>query len=56
MCNLPLFITEPNIANFEDETILHGDETNVIEEQIKMGTEPLKTFLWFWNNYVTCNR
>lgn len=38
------FITQSNIANYEDDTIVYECEENVIEVQIKTETESLKVF------------
>ena len=52
MCDLILFITESNIANYEDDTTLYEWEANLIETRTNTETEYLKVFELFQNNYL----
>ena len=49
------FITQSNIANYEDDTTVYECEENVIEVQIKTETESLKVFEEFPNNQLQSN-
>ena len=49
------FITQSNIANYEDDTTPYECEENFIEVQTKTETESLKVFEWFPNNQLKPN-
>ena len=55
MCDLFLFMSESNIANYADDTTLYACEKNLHDVQRKLESESLILFEWFHDNYLKAN-
>ena len=55
MCDLFLFMSESNIANYADDTTLYACEKNLHDVQRKLESESLILFEWFQDNYLKAN-
>ena len=55
MCNLFLFMSESDVANYADDTMLYACE-NKLYVQRKLQSESLILFGWFHDNYLKGNR
>ena len=55
MCDLFLFMSESNVANYADDTTLYAYEKNLHDVQRKLDTESLILFEWFHCNYLKAN-
>ena len=55
MCDLFLFMSESNTANYADDTTLHACEKKLYDVQRKLESESLILFEWFHDNYLKVN-
>ena len=55
MCDLFLFMSESNVANYADDTILYAREKKLYDVQRKLESESLILFEWFHDNYHKAN-
>ena len=55
MCDLFLFISESNIANYADDTTLYACEKKLYDVQRKLESESLILFEWIHDNYLKAN-
>ena len=51
ICDLFLFISESNVANYTNDTTLYACEKNLYDVQRKLESESLILFEWFYDNY-----
>ena len=55
MCDLFLFMSQSNVANYADDTILYACEKKLHDVQRKSESESLILFEWFHDNYLKAN-
>ena len=55
MCDLFLFMSESNVANYADDTTLYTCEKKLYDVQRKLESESLILFEWFHDNYLKAN-
>ena len=55
MCDVFLFMSESNVANYADDTTLYAYEKNLHDVKRKLDTESLILFEWFYCNYLKAN-
>ena len=51
ICDLFLFMSESNVANYTNDTTLYACEKNLYDVQRKLESESLILFEWFYVNY-----
>ena len=55
MCDLFLFMSESNVANYADDTTLYACEKNLPGVERKLESESLILFNWFQDYYLKAN-
>ena len=55
MCDLFLFMSESNVANYADDKTLYACEKKLYDVKIKFESESLILFEWFHDNYLKAN-
>ena len=55
MCDLFLFMSKSNVANYADDTTLYACEKKLYDVQRKLKCESLILFEWFHDNYLRAN-
>ena len=55
ICDLFLFMSESNVANYGDDTTLYAFEKYLYDVQRKLVSESLILFEWSHNNYLKAN-
>ena len=55
MCDLFLFMSGSNVANYADDTTLNACEKNLYDVKRKLEYESLILFEWFHDTYLKAN-
>ena len=55
MCDLFLFMSESNVANYPDDSTLYACKEKLYDVQRKLESESLILFEWFHDNYLKAN-
>ena len=55
ICDLFLFMSESNVANYADDKTLYACEKKLYDVKIKFESESLILFEWFHDNYLKAN-
>ena len=55
MCDLFLYMSESNLANYADDTTLYACEKKLYDVQRKLESKSLVLFKWFHDNYLKGN-
>ena len=55
MCDLFLFMSESNVANYADDKTLYACEKKLYDVKIRFESESLILFEWFHDNYLKAN-
>ena len=55
MCDLFLFMSKSNVANYADDTTLYACEKKLYDVQRRLEPESLILFEWFHNNNLNAN-